>query len=135
MHSPVPCRTRRKPASALLRKARARLRTPPRFSGMEIRPFTGHGRILFPAGRADFHMLAWKRALGNGERPKADPGMATFFVLQKSQSLPVALETAWDFFSDPANLPAITPPDLGFKVLSRPPARIYPGLMLRYSVR
>lgn len=54
--------------------------------------------------------------------------------LYKTQLLPISLETAWDFFSNPGNLPEITPKDLGFVVLSEPIDKIYPGLMLRYSV-
>ena len=61
--------------------------------------------------------------------------MASIRVFTRTQCLPIPLEAAWDFFSAPGNLPSITPPDLGFHVLSDPPAAIYPGLMLRYSVR
>ena len=61
--------------------------------------------------------------------------MPKVFELHRTQTLPIALETAWAFFSDPANHPAITPPELGFKILATPPARIHAGLMLRYSVR
>jgi ligand-binding SRPBCC domain-containing protein len=56
-------------------------------------------------------------------------------VFRKSQTLPIPLPQAWDFFSDPRNLPLITPPRMGFRVLSDPPPRIHAGLMLRYSVR
>ena len=61
--------------------------------------------------------------------------MASISLLRKSHTLPISLEAAWAYFSDPANLPEITPPDLGFKVLSDPPGSIYPGMILRYSVR
>jgi ligand-binding SRPBCC domain-containing protein len=61
--------------------------------------------------------------------------MSSIRILNRTQYLPISVEAAWDFFSAPGNLPAITPPDLGFRVLSHPPASIYPGLMLRYSVR
>lgn len=56
-------------------------------------------------------------------------------VFRKSQTLPISLPAAWEFFSDPANLPAITPPPMAFRILSPPPQRIYPGLILRYSVK
>jgi ligand-binding SRPBCC domain-containing protein len=55
--------------------------------------------------------------------------------LNKTQMLPISLPSAWEFFSDPANLPSITPPPMAFRILSAPPERIYPGLILRYSVR
>lgn len=61
--------------------------------------------------------------------------MPSVRVFTRTQYLPISLEAAWDFFSAPGNLPAITPPALGFRVLSDPPSVIYPGLMLRYSVR
>ena len=56
-------------------------------------------------------------------------------ILKKVQTLPIGLKAAWDFFSDPRNLPAITPPAMGFRVLSEPPPGIHAGLILRYSVR
>lgn len=43
-------------------------------------------------------------------------------------------ERCWRFFSDPANLAKITPPSLGFRVLSEQPPQIHPGLMIRYRV-
>lgn len=55
--------------------------------------------------------------------------------LRRTQTLPISPEQAWTFFSDPRNLADITPKDMGFRVLSEPPAHIYPGLMLAYSVR
>lgn len=50
------------------------------------------------------------------------------------QVLPTDMDTAWDFFSSPANLPAITPPWLGFKVTSKLPDAMYPGLFVTYKV-
>jgi len=47
----------------------------------------------------------------------------------------VSVDTAWRFFSDPRNLAAITPPQLGFELRSSPPPEIYPGLMIVYRVR
>jgi ligand-binding SRPBCC domain-containing protein len=40
----------------------------------------------------------------------------------------------WSFFSDPRNLPKITPPTLRFRVRTELPAKIYPGLMIEYTV-
>lgn len=56
-------------------------------------------------------------------------------VLRKTQFLPISPAEAWAFFSDPRNLPAITPPRMGFRILSVPPPAIYPGLILRYAVK
>ena len=55
-------------------------------------------------------------------------------VFRKSQRIHASLSEAWDFFSDPGNLPAITPPRMAFRILSAPCPRIYPGQILRYSV-
>lgn len=45
-------------------------------------------------------------------------------------------QQAWDFFSNPRNLPRITPPGLGFQILTPDlPAEVYPGLMIAYRVR
>ncbi len=46
----------------------------------------------------------------------------------------MSLTDCWDFFSDPRNLAKITPPALNFQVRSEVPAKIYPGLMIRYTV-
>ena len=58
-----------------------------------------------------------------------------FFRLLEDQTLPIPQREAWDFFSDPGNLPRITPPWLGFEVTSEPPPRMYPGMVLTYRVR
>ncbi|MBP2678566.1 MAG: hypothetical protein H6Q82_1631 [Deltaproteobacteria bacterium] len=51
------------------------------------------------------------------------------------QRFPGTLQDAWAFFSDPRNLPRITPPWLSFEVLSELPARMHPGLLIEYRVR
>lgn len=61
--------------------------------------------------------------------------MPSIRIFTRTQYLPISLEAAWEFFSAPGNLPIITPPELGFRILSASPSAIYPGLMLRYSVR
>lgn len=55
-------------------------------------------------------------------------------VLERRLEIPITLKEAWDFFSNPANLTNITPPRLGFKMMSEAPERIYPGLILSYTV-
>lgn len=55
--------------------------------------------------------------------------------LERTQLLPTDLETAWAFFSDPRNLPQITPPGLGFSVISRLPERMHAGMIARYTLR
>jgi ligand-binding SRPBCC domain-containing protein len=56
-------------------------------------------------------------------------------VLEQSQDVPGTLTACWDFFSDPRNLARITPPELGFQVISSLPPRIHPGMMIQYRVR
>jgi len=56
-------------------------------------------------------------------------------LLETSQIIPVGIERAWDFFSDPRNLARITPPKLDFTVLTALPERIYAGMMIQYRVR
>ncbi len=46
----------------------------------------------------------------------------------------MSLTHCWEFFSNPRNLSRITPPELGFRVQSELPAKIYPGLMIEYKV-
>jgi len=53
-----------------------------------------------------------------------------------SQKLPISLDSAWAFFSNPANLKEITPPHMGFVVTSSYHGEImYPGQIIRYIVK
>ncbi|SNB47263.1 Ligand-binding SRPBCC domain-containing protein [Geobacter sp. DSM 9736] len=56
------------------------------------------------------------------------------YRLERVQLLRTTVEEAWRFFSDPANLPLITPPSLGFRVTSPLPGRMYPGMLVTYTV-
>ena len=56
-------------------------------------------------------------------------------VLERMIRLPGPIEQAWDFFSDPRNLPRITPPEMGFKVTSTLPERMYAGMIITYRIR
>ncbi len=57
------------------------------------------------------------------------------YRLTARQVVPVSLEEAWAFFSNPRNLPVITPPWLALEVTSDPPAEMHPGLIITYNVR
>ncbi len=57
------------------------------------------------------------------------------YTLDLTQRMPISIEAAWDFFSTPANLPKITPLDLGFTVTSQLPEEMYAGLILIYRVK
>lgn len=57
------------------------------------------------------------------------------YQLKTSQKLPISLETAWKFFSNPANLSKITPPWLNFEVRTELPEKMYAGMIITYFVR
>lgn len=58
------------------------------------------------------------------------------YELNAEQWLPVSVNEAWSFFSSPKNLPVITPPDLGFKIITSDTSQeIYKGMLLDYKVR
>ncbi len=57
------------------------------------------------------------------------------YRLDAQQRLRISLPEAWAFFSDPGNLPQITPPWLGFQLTSDPPPRMYAGMILTYQVK
>ncbi len=61
--------------------------------------------------------------------------MATY-SLKTVQYIPVSLEKAWNFFSDPANLQAITPANMGFQILSKHHgSKMYTGQIIEYKVK
>jgi ligand-binding SRPBCC domain-containing protein len=57
------------------------------------------------------------------------------YTLECVQRLPIGIEQAWDFFSNPHNLPRITPPSMAFEIASPVPPRMYAGMIIRYKVR
>lgn len=57
------------------------------------------------------------------------------YQLQRQQHLPIDLDTAWAFFSNPSNLERITPDDLNFRIFTDVPDKVYAGLMIGYRLR
>jgi ligand-binding SRPBCC domain-containing protein len=57
------------------------------------------------------------------------------FTLERTQILPITLETAWKFFSSPANLVKITPPGMDFRITSPQQSGMYAGQIITYTVR
>ncbi len=57
-------------------------------------------------------------------------------IYQKSsiQKLPISVEEAWDFLSDPKNLKTITPDYMGFEIVSGADRSMYPGQIIQYIV-
>jgi ligand-binding SRPBCC domain-containing protein len=61
--------------------------------------------------------------------------LQSMYRLEKTQWAPITLEEAWSFFSTPKNLNKITPPGLGFKILSDVEnVEMYAGQIIMYDV-
>ncbi|MGD9929745.1 MAG: SRPBCC family protein [Mangrovibacterium sp.] len=56
------------------------------------------------------------------------------YTLELKQELPVSIEEAWEFFSNPANLAKITPGHMGFRITSGDHVTMYPGQIISYRV-
>ena len=56
------------------------------------------------------------------------------YQLKALQNLPISIEEAWEFFSNPNNLSVITPEWLNFKVTSKLSDKMYPGMIITYKV-
>jgi ligand-binding SRPBCC domain-containing protein len=57
-------------------------------------------------------------------------------VLQQVQRLPITVEEAWHFFSQPKNLAVITPAELNLKFTNEVYGEeIYPGQVIMYKVK
>jgi ligand-binding SRPBCC domain-containing protein len=56
------------------------------------------------------------------------------YRLIAKQGFPIGTDVAWDFLSDPGNLQKITPPHMGFEILSGIDRKMYPGQIIQYSV-
>ena len=57
------------------------------------------------------------------------------FTLERTLTLPIAPATAWKFFSNPANLVKITPPEMDFRITSPHQGDVYAGQIITYTVR
>ena len=63
--------------------------------------------------------------------------MQTFenaLLLERVQRIPQPLDTVFEFFSDAANLEALTPPFLRFQILSPLPIEMKSGARIEYSL-
>lgn len=62
--------------------------------------------------------------------------MSKVYSLKSYQKIPVGIEQAWAFFSNPSNLLSITPPFLNLKVTNDVfGTEAYPGQIITYSVK
>lgn len=56
------------------------------------------------------------------------------YRLHKKQKLPITIDQAWDFLSNPKNLKTITPDYMGFHILSGADRPMYAGQIIQYIV-
>ena len=57
------------------------------------------------------------------------------YQFRSKQFLPINIEIAWEFFSNPNNLRTITPPWLNLEVTTQLESRMYAGMIITYLVR
>jgi ligand-binding SRPBCC domain-containing protein len=57
------------------------------------------------------------------------------YRLYNEQFLPISIDTAWRFFSNPSNLQKITPKELDFKITSSEEEDVYLGQIITYSIK
>jgi ligand-binding SRPBCC domain-containing protein len=55
--------------------------------------------------------------------------------LIRSQTVPAAIDQVWDYFSQPANLNELTPPDMHFKIVYNQSDEMHAGQLIEYRVR
>ena len=56
------------------------------------------------------------------------------YTIDRTEILPITIKEAWSFFSNPHNLQEITPPELGLRITSGAESKIYPGMIITYTV-
>ncbi|MBS3738224.1 MAG: SRPBCC family protein [Psychroflexus sp.] len=56
------------------------------------------------------------------------------YTIKKHNILPIDLEQAWNFFSNPRNLQKLMPEDMKFEVKSELPHEIYTGQLIEYKI-
>lgn len=56
------------------------------------------------------------------------------YKLHSIQKLPISLEEAWKFLTNPHNLEKLTPPEMNFKVYDGADKSMYEGQLLQYTV-
>jgi len=59
-----------------------------------------------------------------------------FYQFKREQLISASQLDLWDFISSPANLKKITPPEMGFDIVSGAvPEKMYAGMIVKYRVR
>ena len=73
---------------------------------------------------------------GGGEHGFPKLIIMAVHTLHTKQIIRATRQEAWNFFSNPRNLAKITPPELGFEIMTRDlPPRMRRGMMIAYRVR
>ena len=58
------------------------------------------------------------------------------FLISQKQFLPITIDEAWSFFSDPRNLTEITPETMDFKIeYVSGDGSMYPGQLIKYRIK
>ena len=57
------------------------------------------------------------------------------YTLYSKEKIKTTIDEAWNFFSQPKNLNALTPPDLNFKINSGNPEQFYQGKIITYTIK
>ena len=57
------------------------------------------------------------------------------YTFHRKQKLPISVEKAWEFLSNPANLKTITPKYMSFDILSGNEKPMYAGQIIQYIVK
>ena len=56
------------------------------------------------------------------------------YTLHKKQNIPISLDEAWKFLSNPENLSILTPKEMNMKIISGADRPMYAGQVIQYSV-
>jgi len=56
------------------------------------------------------------------------------YVLHKKQNIPITLDKAWEFLSNPKNLSILTPKEMNMTIVSGADRPMYSGQVIQYSV-
>ncbi len=56
------------------------------------------------------------------------------YTLKRTQKVPITVDEAWEFLSNPRNLTEMTPKDMKFTVLTEIDKPLYAGQIFQYSV-
>lgn len=56
------------------------------------------------------------------------------YTLEVEQFLPIGVEEAWLFLSNPKNLAKISPSHMGFQITSNVNSKMYPGQIITYTI-